>query len=283
MTTRNKILMGLLAAAIIITGCVTSGHRIPQNIKEYAKTSAMITLDNKTSGGSGVILRSTAASSWVLTNKHVCQLIQNGGLVITDQGEYPVHSFKVYTQHDLCLVQVLVNLHTNNNLAEKPPVIYSPALVAGHPALLPTMITKGHFANHIRIALMIGTSACDGTEEGDDADMCAFMGQKPITQIYEAQPITATIMPGSSGSGVFNSKGEISGLVFAGSAGLSYGFIVPYEYVKDFLVHIDHYPTQFPNKKATAKNFFTDVFKMEKGCIITDACKGISILGLFHD
>jgi hypothetical protein len=43
-------------------------------------------------------------------------------------------------------------------------------------------------------------------------------------------------MPGSSGSGVFNEAGEISGLVFAGSAqGLSYGFIVPLESVKDFI------------------------------------------------
>lgn len=283
MKTINKILLGLLAVAIIITGCVTGGPKVPRTVPEYANTSAMITLDNKRSGGSGVILKSTATQSWVLTNKHVCQLIQNGGLVITAQGEYPVHSFKIYKRHDLCLISVMVNLHVNTHLASKPPAVYSTGTIAGHPALLPTIVTTGHFANRITIALMVGAAPCDGSETDEELLMCIFMGKKPIIQPFEAQPITATIMAGSSGSGVFNSKGEIAGLVFAGEEGLSYGFIVPYEYVKDFLVNQDRYMTQYPSKDAKKQNFFADVFKMEKICTVTKQCGRVSSLGLAHD
>ncbi len=277
----KNLVKSLLIAALFITGCTTV--RLPQTLPEYAKTSAMITLDSRRSGGSGVILQSRANSSLILTNKHVCQLIQNGGSVHTDQGSYPVHSFRVYKRHDLCLVEVLANLHENNRLAERPPKVYSEATVAGHPALLPTIITQGHFAEHMTIQMMVDVQACDGTEKDDEAFMCVMMGQKPIIQSFEAQPITATIMAGSSGSGVFNDRGEIAGLVFAGSEGLSYGFIVPYEYVRDFLTNLNKYPEQFPDAKAKPKSFFTSTFfGFRSICNMNPKdCRGIVYQGIY--
>jgi len=47
--------------------------------------------------------------------------------------------------------------------------------------------------------------------------------------------VTATIMPGSSGSGVFNEDMELSGLAFAGSGDLGYAWTVPYEDMMYFL------------------------------------------------
>ncbi len=279
MKTLNKV---MLTIAVFLAGCSTA--RLPQNNADFAKTSAMITLENKRSGGSGVIIKSLPNMSWVLTNKHVCQLIQNGGLVTTDQGSYPVYSFQVYSRHDLCLIKVLANLHQNNRLAERSPELYSGVVIAGHPALLPTIITRGHFTSHMIIQLMIDTKKCDGSETGDDSFMCALTGQKPVVQSYEAQPVTATIMAGSSGSGVFNNRGEISGLVFAGSEGLSYGFIVPYEYVKDFLLHSNQYMEQYPDPQAKPRSFFTsELFQIQSICKThPENCKGISFPGIYH-
>ncbi len=272
----------LLTAAVFLSSCTSV--RLPQTNEDYAKTSAMITLDTKKSGGSGVILKSTPNESFVLTNLHVCQLIQAGGSVTTAQGTYPVYSFRTYKRHDLCLVRVLANLHQNNKLAENAPLTYSEVTVSGHPLLMPTMITKGVFADKMVIQLMVDTIPCDGSEDAMEAFMCIMTGEKPVIKTYEAQPITATIMSGSSGSGVFNDKGEVSGLVFAGSEGLSYGFIVPFVYLKDFLTNINSYPEQFPNSNGPRKSFFASFFKMHDACSNhLDECKHISFQSIYSE
>jgi Trypsin-like peptidase domain len=279
MTNLTKLLASTI---LLLTACTT---RLPRTNSDYAQTSAMITLENKHSGGSGVIVRSYPNGSLILTNKHVCNLIQNGGVVSTDEGTYPVYSFQVYKRHDLCLIKVLANLHENTQLASKAPDTYSNMTIAGHPALLPTIVTHGNFAHHINIDVMIGSQPCDGHEADNDAFMCLLTGQKPLVQSFEAQPVTATIMAGSSGSGVFNSQGEISGLVFAGQQGLSYGFIVPYEYVKDFLTHSNEYAVQYPDPNAKPQNFFiSSFFNMQSICDENPAnCKGMMLPSLYNE
>jgi hypothetical protein len=70
--------------------------------------------------------------------------------------------------------------------------------------------------------------------------MCLFFGGIPRVSTYEAQLVTATIQPGSSGSAVYNSRGEIAGLVFAGAGDLGYAIVVPYEFVANFLENEQH-------------------------------------------
>ncbi len=277
-----NLIKGMMIACLFLVGCSTQS--LPRTIPQYARTSAMITLESKRAGGSGVILQSTAGASYVLTNKHVCQLIQVGGVVTTDQGTYPVNSYRVYTKHDLCLIEVLANLHQNNKIADSAPRSYSRIVVAGHPHLLPTMVTAGHFADHMSIQILVDTKPCDGTEKGEEAFMCLLSGSKPVVVTLEAQPTTALIMPGSSGSGAFNDKGEVAGLVFAGSEGLSYGFIVPYEYVVDFLKHKELYPVELPDKTRKPRSFFAQRFKIEDMCRINvNMCRGFSLNELYHD
>lgn len=283
MTTLNKFLIAALAATVLLAGCISGSHKILETNKDLAKTSVMITNEAKTSGGSGVIVYSMPSGSYVLTNKHVCGLIQVGGLVSNESGSYPVYSFRVYSRHDLCLIRVLTNLHVNTAIAEKEPELYSPAIVVGHPALYPTMITKGHFTTHVNISVVVGTQDCDGNEQDEEMLMCMMFGKKPQLVTLEAQPTTATIMPGSSGSGVLNAKGEISALVFAGRGDLSYGFLVPYAYVRDFMYHLKLYPEQFPKKDKKQQNFFADIQKINEFCRVSEKhCKGIADSGLFY-
>lgn len=287
----NKIKY-ICAFVFIITGCTLvsiGGHgrspRKPVNNSEYAKTAVMITSDAETSGGTGVILDSHPGVSHVLTNKHVCQLVQIGGKVITDNGQkYPVDSYRVYTKHDLCLIEVNADLHVNTKVANHPPEDYETSIVVGHPALLPTMITVGHFSQQRMINLMVDLEKCDGSEESeDDMMMCLFMGGKPVLKTFQAQVTSSLIMPGSSGSAVFNSKGEVAGLIFAGNKDLSYGFLVPWAYVHDFLKHQTRYKLELPNPKRKQRNFFTAYFKLEKICRVqnTELCDSIKNLGLW--
>ncbi len=226
----------------------------PINAKEFAQTSAMILLKDKSSGGSGVILKSSEKESIILTNKHVCEIIQGGGLVNTMNKNYRIVSFKIYKKHDLCMVKVAADLGITTVVAQKPPDLYSHVFVSGHPSLLPHVLTRGYFSNFMTVSILVDVKKCTEDDFKKNPLGCIFMGGIPVVKDFKSQLVTATIMPGSSGSGVFNEAGEISGLVFAGSAqGLSYGFIVPLEFVQDFITNESKYKWRKPSAGANAK------------------------------
>ena len=264
------------AALITVAGCTTAtvvGHStriitLPKEGPDFAKTSVTITNFAHNSGGTGNILDSRPGLTRILTNKHICELIQVGGLVVTDAGEqYPVESYQVYTKHDLCMISIFKNLGVNLKLASGPPKTYTGSTVVGHPHLLPTMITTGHFSQWRTISMMVGGQPCDGHEQEPDVIvMCMFYGMKPVIQQFQTQVTTSLIQPGSSGSAVYNENGELSGVIFAGQGDLSYGYMVPWEYVNDFITHLNRYPNRTPNPLKQPENFFQAYFKFEKDC-----------------
>lgn len=259
------VMITILGVSIALT---KSNHSLkPQTFDDFAKATVSITLNDEKSGGTGVILSSTANESIILTNKHVCQLIQVGGVVKTDDTKIPIQSFKYFPDHDLCLVKVGSNLGVNTVVTDKAPDSFRSETVAGHPQLLPTIITRGHFSRIVDIGVMVGVEACTGKETDQEAMMCLFMGAKPIIRKFAAQVVSSTILPGSSGSAVYNERGEISGLIFAGNGeGLSYGFVVPYSYIKNFLNTASSIEWQIPNSKDKPKSFFSSIFKLKRVC-----------------
>lgn len=230
---------GLLLLGLLINQFGPSPTSItkPTATNEFASTSVILMDKDMKSGGSGVILRSYKNYSEILSNKHVCKLLQGGGVVSRQGHMYLVDSVKRYPLHDLCLVRVSTNFGVNTKVAEDAPESFSNGFISGHPALLPHVLTKGAFSGHQIVTLMVGLKDCTADDmKGPYGLYCLIMGGVPILQSFEAQLVTGTILPGSSGSGVFNSSGEISGLVFAGNGGgLGYAFIVPWEYVYDFI------------------------------------------------
>lgn len=211
----------------------------PKTSAEFAKVTVMITRYDGRSGGTGVIISSEKDQSKVLTNAHVCGLLKSGGLVRTDTQKGVVKSYQVSNIHDLCLVTVNTNFHVNTVLAPSEPDVYEDAIVSGHPHLLPVIVTRGIFSQKELINIMINVRPCTPDEAINDrtAIYCNLLGGIPIVRSFEAQVVSATIMPGSSGSAVFNKEGEISGLVFAGSGDFGYALVVPYEYINGFFEH----------------------------------------------
>lgn len=235
---KNKLkLLGYAALTVAgLIGLYSQFHN-PTNIND---ATVMVVRSDGRSGGTGIIVSSENALSKILTNKHVCEVIKNGGLVVTTNGKkHAAVSYKESSVHDLCLITVKANLKANTKLATFPPGMFDEAIVSGHPSLLPNVITKGHFSDGVIIDVMTGFRDC--TEEdlkNPDPGVgffCMLIGKLPVVRRYEAVLVTATIMPGSSGSGVYNSSNELSGVVFAGSGDIGYAFTVPYEYVAYFL------------------------------------------------
>jgi len=208
----------------------------PSSISDFHKTSVRIYNLAMNSGGSGSILRSFKNASHILTNKHVCKLIEPGGIVLHEGKKYIITHYKKFKQHDLCLIRVKANLGVNLTISNTLSKISSVIYVSGHPSLLPHILTKGHLSDRMDIELVVGTKKCTKDDMIKNPTSCIWFGGKPIVKVYDSQVISNLIKPGSSGSAVFNTKGEIVGVVFAGTGrGFSHGFIVPQIYVIYFI------------------------------------------------
>lgn len=200
--------------------------------------SVMVTTLSGNSGGSGVILTSDDTESKVLTNSHVCHVIENGGIVTGSAGTFIISSYKRSENHDLCLITVNANLHYNTKVASRPGIpYYEHASISGHPALMPNVITTGLFSGRKIIQVMMGFRQCtqDDMKNPNTAILCMLAGGIPEIKSYDSVLVSATIMPGSSGSGVYNENMELTGLAFAGSGDLGFAWTVPYEDLYNFI------------------------------------------------
>lgn len=248
-----SILVALIAFGTLITSVLSTKTIKPKTGAEYSLTSVMITRYDGRSGGSGVILSSSKNSSKILTNAHVCEVIAKGGIVRSDTARGVVKSYKVSDVHDLCLITTNNNFKVNTVVAQETPELYQDAAVVGHPALMPTIVTKGVFSQKELITVVVGSRPCTDEEKTDSRTgvICFFMGAMPLIRTFEAQVVSSTIMPGSSGSPVFNMNGEISGLVFAGSGNFGYAYVVPFEYISNFLeFEVPLLNTKFPDNSS---------------------------------
>lgn len=235
----SKVKKYSLGLAIFLTSFTLSRHFLGNtNPTDITKNSVMVINKAMNHGGTGVIYQSGQSGSYVLTNKHVCDVLKTaGGVVKTTTGVYQVQAMLESKVSDLCLTFTPANLNQNTLLASEAPKTFSPVKVSGHPALLPTIITTGHFSERQIIQVFIGMQPCtaDDASNPDTSLLCAFFGGLPMIKSYESVLVSATIMPGSSGSGVYNANDELSGLVFAGSRDFAYGWTVPYDQVAAFL------------------------------------------------
>lgn len=208
----------------------------PKTIEELKETSVRIYNLEMNSGGTGSIFKSFDNATHILTNKHICRLIEPGGVVDYKNRQYLITHYKKFEQHDLCLVRISVNLNINLSVAQTINTVSSKAVVSGHPSLLPHIVTIGHLSERQDIDLMVGIRACTKDDMVNNLDTCLFFGGIPVIETLDSQLISNLIKPGNSGSAVFNTDGEVIGVVFAGTGReFSYGYIVPQIYLYYFL------------------------------------------------
>lgn len=279
------LIFGIISSGTYIASLFSSKVIKPKTNQEYSFTSVMITRYDGRSGGSGVILSSSKSSSKILTNAHVCEVVKNGGIVRSDYAKGIVKNYKVSTVHDLCLITTNNNFKVNTVVAKDAPEIYEDATAVGHPHLLSTIVTKGHFSEKGLVTIMVGTKKCTVEDSSNPkfAPYCAFFGVIPIVKTYESQTASCTIMPGSSGSPVFNANGEIAGLVFAGSGDFGFSQLVPYEYISNFLeVELPNISAQIPNYFQSEENDASEKLNIKKACSstapkeVSDICEMIN-------
>lgn len=227
-----------VAAVQLLAGYLAGRPLKPTSEADMSSTSVKIVRMDERSGGTGVILSSNARASSILTNRHVCRVIENGGLVITSNNQkHLVSTYQASDWYDLCLVTVAANLHINTSIARSAPTDFAPATVSGHPRLLPNVISRGHYSEREIIDVFMGVRPCTEADAQKNPLLCLLLGGIPQISRFEAQLVTALSQPGSSGSAVFNENGEITNLVFAGQGDLSYSYTMPYEAITQFMYH----------------------------------------------
>ena len=232
----QKIAVGLIVLLLSFVALKS----LLKSDNDITASSVMITNLAGTSGGTGIVLQSTKTNSFILTNSHVCGVVENGGMVSGRVGSFMVAGYKRSTVHDLCLIKVEGDLKYNTKVAARPPVAYyEQAMISGHPALMPNVVTTGHFSGRKVIQILVKFRPCtdEDAQDPQGALLCGLVGGMPVIRSYDSTLVTATIMPGSSGSGVYHKDSELSGVAFAGSGDLGYAWTVPYESMMNFLEH----------------------------------------------
>lgn len=142
--------------------------------------------------GTGVIIKVTDDFTYILTNKHVCSDdIKDRCTVVYNNINYKVTPIKVSNHHDVALLSL------NGKLANKRAVI---GFNQAYPS--DSIYLVGHHLGRINI---YGEGVYAGYDE--------IYGLIQIPTLF-----------GNSGSGIINKKGELVGLLFAGTA-LDYGIV----------------------------------------------------------
>lgn len=248
----------LVPILLLLAGC--SSGSIPSNTVKITNLAG-------NSGGSGSIIEHNRSESSVLTNAHVCRVVENGGLVRkTDGTSAFVVSYKTSAVHDLCVIKVASDLGSSADIASSPPKPYDEATISGHPRLLPNIITKGHFSGKMIISIVTDVKPCDGTEQNPaDVFYCSLLGVRPVIKTLETIVVSATIQPGSSGSAVYDKNGDIAAVIFAGAGDFGYGAAVPYEYIRTFLdLELRTLPKQVPGSLSGEGNSSTKLWEKIK-------------------
>jgi S1-C subfamily serine protease len=96
----------------------------PKTVAELKETSVRIMNLEMNSGGTGSIFRSYPNATHILTNKHICRLIEPGGVVDYKGKQYLITHYKKFPQHDLCIVRIEADLGINLEVSETLAIFF---------------------------------------------------------------------------------------------------------------------------------------------------------------
>jgi len=194
------------------------------------------------SGGSGSYVKAESGKTFILTNKHVCKISNDGYMkVFREDGSHATRKIiKMSAKYDLCLVDAAEDfdgLFVANKVA-----IGETIAIVGHPKLQPLTLSKGELIGYRNISVASRPNA-DGTcsskplliidPELKDAFQKLF---GYCVNIHYSGQTTAYSRGGSSGSPVIDFFGSLVGVLFAGNRQDQFeSYIVPLASVKEFL------------------------------------------------
>lgn len=228
--------LSLLMSFIFSMGCActpkitynTSSKALRQATSSVVKISVDYTVQDKITlatvqkayFATGFSFKTTEVVSFVLTNKHVCDMGPNANYTLTLQsgGKIRATFIKVDPFADLCLLKANGTIPALP-LAQQNAVQGDRVLSIGGPDGAYPLIVEGFVSGYFNMNMRN-----DPDEDGD------------FEVHFRSQMISAPVYPGSSGSPVFDVNGQVIGIVFAVRGEKEHiAFIVPISEVHRFL------------------------------------------------
>lgn len=223
-----------LAAAILILPLM--GHRIHKHYLYDIKGMSVVKLLGDMSGGTGFQVK-YEGKQYTLTNYHICAVADEEDTLQSTDYFGNTRRLKViarYDKNDLCVLEPIsflpaIRLANSYYMHEQ---IY----LVGHPRLEAlTMQTASLVAKYF-INIMLPCeeqtykSKCVGTSSSS---------KSYCMRTFETLHANVISYGGNSGSPVLDDFGNLIGVLFAGQrSAVTASYIVPLEYVKDFLKNL---------------------------------------------
>jgi hypothetical protein len=196
-----------------------------------------ITNKEENSGGTGFHIKTNSENVYILTNAHICDGVGKDGILWVTSGNSNKIPRKIIESNDytdLCLVEPLPNQKglTLREDIQEPVNAYS----FGHPNLMPLTMNKGEVTGRepVEIVVKLGHDECDKPKFKKTTIPWIFGDMPACSLILDAYMSNIIALPGSSGSPVVDSSGNLFGVVFAGNRA-NWAFIITQLQISKFL------------------------------------------------
>lgn len=249
--------------ALAVGGFLTAFSilKSPEIHKDYLRNkvgskTVKITTKSERSGGTGFFVKAASGNTFILTNKHVCQVKNKAGIVYVrlenESQSVPRKVVAEYEKHDLCLVESfhgIEGIEVADNLEAGQTVG-----IVGHPKLFPLVLSKGEYIGETFIRLyyiekngvamdrlVVGPVASAEVSEVEKKRLnfmnkFAPTGSRYVLKTYKSSQIVGYSRGGSSGSPIVDFYGNLVAVLYAGNrSDVMETYAVPLRYINDFL------------------------------------------------
>lgn len=204
---------------------------------------AYVTNKEGTSGGTGFHVKAPSGKMYLVTNGHVCKGVEKDGVVYVRLGEgdtsVPRNVIQESPSTDLCLVEPLPQARAVK-LSEKDPESGDILAAIGHPRLFQITKTQGITIGPRKVEFIQSFNpepgTCDEPKNVRKEITLLFWKIPACLVAVDAIQTTITILPGSSGSPIFDEQFRVKGIAFASDES-AWAAIVPVTQLNTFLRH----------------------------------------------